>query len=194
MKIKLIALAVLAAAVILTGCWQKSVHPFYTANDVFFEERLIGEWRETAKEEGEGTTWTISKGEAAKAYTIKIADKETKLECDGRLFKLGDAQLLDLHSRNRGVLDMPAHTLFRVREIGESFKLQLLSPGWMKERLKLNPKELAHVLAHDPEHPENADDNEIILTASTEQLQKFVKEHMNDEGFWEEPGELKKSK
>jgi hypothetical protein len=194
MKTKLIALAVMAAALVLTGCWQKSVHPFYTPNDVFFEEKLIGEWREAGKDEGEGTTWTISKGEAPKAYTIKIADKETKLDCDGRLFKLGDTQLLDLHSRNRGILDMPAHTLFRVREIGASFKLQLLSPGKIKERLKANPKELSHVFAHDPEHPENVDDGEVILTASTEQLQKFVKEHVNDESFWEDSGELKRIK
>lgn len=194
MKTKLIALAVLAAAVMLTGCWQKSVHPFYTANDVFFEEKLLGEWRETGKEEGQGTTWTISKGESPKAYTIKIADNETKLECDGRLFKMGDTQLLDLHSRNRAVLDMPAHTLFRVRELGATFKMQLLSPGWMKNRLQLHPKELAHAFAADPEHPDDVDKGEFILTASTEQLQKYVKEHMNDEGFWEEPGELKKIK
>ncbi|HUS37473.1 MAG TPA: hypothetical protein VM680_19150 [Verrucomicrobiae bacterium] len=196
MKTKLIALAVLAAAVALTGCWQKSVHSFYTEKDVFFEEKLLGEWREVGKEkeEGEGTTWTISKGELPKAYTIKIADKETKLECDGRLFKMADTQFLDLYSRNRSVLDMPAHTLFRVRELGATFKLQLLSPGWMKDRLQLHPKEISHVLANDPEHPDDGDKGEFILTASTEQLQKYVKEHINDEGFWEEPGELKKTK
>ena len=194
MKTKLIALAVVAAALMLTGCWQKSVHPFYTDKDVVFEEKLLGEWREVGKEEEKGTTWTISKGEAPKAYSIKIADKETKLECDGRLFKMGDTQFLDLHSRNRSVLDMPAHTLFRVRELGATFKLQLMSPGWIKDRLQLHPKEISHVRAADPEHPDDADKAEFILTATTEQLQKFVKEHMNDDGFWEEPGELKKVK
>jgi hypothetical protein len=194
MKTKLIALAVGAAAVILTGCWQKSVHPFYTDKDVFFEEKLLGEWREVGKEEGEGTTWTISKGESPKAYSIKIADKETKLECDGHLFKLADTQFLDLYSRNRSVLDMPAHTLFRVRELEKTFKLQLLSLGWMKDRLQLHPKEISHVLSSDPEHPDEADKGEFVLTASTEQLQKYVKEHMNEGGFWEEPGELKKIK
>lgn len=188
------ALAVMAAALVLTGCWQKSVHPFYTDKDVVFEEKLLGEWRETGKEEGKGATWTISKGEAHNAYTVRIVEDETKLDCDGRLFKMGDAQFLDLHSRNRGVLDMPAHTLFRVRELGATFKLQLLSPGWMKNRLQIYPKEISHVWASDPENPDDKDKGEVIITATTEQLQKYVKEHMNDEGFWEEPGELKKIK
>ena len=89
---------------------------------------------------------------------------------------------------------MPAHTLFRVPELGATFKLQLMSPGWIKNRMQIYPKEIPHVVARDPEHPDDADKGEFILTATTEQLQKYVKEHMNDEGFWEEPGELKKMK
>ena len=193
MKTKSITLAVFAIALLLTGCWQKSVHPFYTDKDVFFEEKLLGEWREADKEAAEGTTWTFSKSALPNVYIVKIADKETKLECDGRLFKLGDAQILDLYSRNRAVLDMPGHTILRVRESGDSFKIQLLSPGWMKNRLQLNPKELSHVVAADPENPSDPDKGEIILTAETERLQKFVREHMNAEGFWEEPGTLKRA-
>lgn len=192
MKTKSIALALLSAALLLTGCWQKSVHPFYKDKDVFFEDKLIGTWREADKPADEGTIWTIEKAETAKVYKIHIADKETKLDSDGRLFKLNDTQFLDMYSRNRGVLDMPAHTLFRVREIGESFKLQILSLNWMKNRLQLHPKEIANVLVTDPEHPDDMDKAEFILTADTERLQKYLLEHLNDEGFWEETGELKK--
>ena len=194
MKTKLIAAGVFAVAVLLTGCWQKSVYPFYKEKDVFFEEKLIGSWREADKAADEGTTWTFEKGESDKVYKIHIADKETKLDCDGRLFKLSETKFLDLYSRNRGVVDMPAHALFRVLDIGESFKLQMLSPGWFKNRLQLHPKEIANIFVTDPEHPDDADKGEFVLTAPTEEVQKYLLAHMNDDGFWEEPGELKKVK
>jgi len=194
MKIKF-TLGLLAAVVLLTGCWQKSVYPFYKEKDVFFEEKLLSSWREAGKAADEGTTWTFAKGELPKVYTVHIADKEAKIDCDGRLFKIGETQFLDLHSRNRGVVDIPAHALFRVGALeSESFKLQMLSPGWVKNRLQLHPKEIANVFANDPEHPEDADKGEFIFTADTEALQKYVTAHLNDEGFWEEPGELKKLK
>ena len=194
MKTKLIALAVFAVAALFTGCWQKSVHPFYTDKDLFFEEKLLGEWRDGEKDADDAATWTFSKSVLPNVYVVNIVDKETKLDCDARLFKMGDTKFMDMYSRNRGVLDVPGHTLFRVLEVGESFKVQLLSPGWIKNRMQLNPKELSHVIAADPENPGETDKGEVILTAETERLQKFVKEHTNDEGFWEEPGTLKKVK
>ena len=194
MKTRLIALAGLAAAIFLTGCWQKSVYPFFKDKDVFFEEKLIGSWREADKQGDEGTTWTFEKGESANAYKVHIADKETKLDSDGRLFKLGETKFLDLHSRNRGVIDMPAHALFRVKELGDTFKLQMLSPGWFKNQLQLHPKEIENIFVSDPEHPDDVDKGEFVLTAPTDEVQKYLLAHINDEGFWEEPGELKKVK
>lgn len=185
-------LALIAAAVLLTGCWQKSVYPFYKEKDVFYEEKLIGTWREDKGDDP--ATWKFLKGEIANVYTVHIENKDTKLDCDGRLFKFGDMRLLDLYSRNRGIVDMPAHTLMRVLEIGDSFKVQLLSPGWMKNRLQLHPKEIANVFTSNPEHPDDVDQGEFVLTADTDTVQKYVKEHMNDEGFWEEAAELKKVK
>src|SRR6185295_19234184 len=110
MKTKLIAMAGLAAAILLTGCWQKSVYPFYKDKDIFFEDKLIGSWREADKQGDEGATWAFEKGETANVYKIHIADKQDlKLDCDGRLFKLGERKFLDLHSRDRGIVTMPAH-------------------------------------------------------------------------------------
>jgi hypothetical protein len=195
MKTKSIALAGLAAAILLTGCWQKSVYPFYKDKDLFFEEKLIGSWREADKQGEEGTTWKFEKGETPNVYKIHISDKEElKLDCDGRLFKLGETKFLDLHSRDRGFVTMPAHALFRVKELGETFKLQMLSPGWFKSRMQLHPKEIPNLFVCDPEHLDDIDKGEFVLTAPTDEVQKYLLVHLNDEGFWEEPGELKKVK
>jgi hypothetical protein len=155
----------------------------------------LASWREPDKSADEGTTWVFDKSETPKVYKIKITAKDTQpFECDGRLFKLGESKFLDLHSRNRGIVDMPAHALFRVLEIGESFKLQALTPGWFKDRMQVHPKEIANIFVADPEHPDDVDKGEFVLTANTEALQKYLLEHLKDEGFWEEPGELKKLK
>src|SRR4051812_18589517 len=80
MKTKLIAVAVFAAAVLLTGCWQKSVYPFYKEKDVFFDEKLIGSWREASKTEDEAGALAVGKREAGEVYKKHIAGKEAKVE------------------------------------------------------------------------------------------------------------------
>jgi hypothetical protein len=190
MKLKF-TLAVLTTALLLTGCWQKSVYPFFKEKDVFVDDKLIGSWRDAENEEA---IWKFEKGEVANVYKLHIEDKETKIDADAQLFKMGEGKFMDLRSRNRGILDMPAHTLLQVLELGETFKLQIVSQGWVRNRLQLHPKEIANVFAGDPEHPEDAEKGEFILTAGTDELQKYVLAHMKEEGFWDKPGELKRAK
>jgi hypothetical protein len=194
MKTKRITWALAAAAIFLAGCWQKSVYPFYRDKDVFYEASLVGSWQEPGKAAEDVTTWTFEKGELPNVYNLHVADKETKINCNARLFKLGAERFMDLHSRNRSVNEIPAHHLFRVRELGESFRFQLLNLDWFNHRLQLYPKEIANVRSPDPEHPEDADQGEFILTADTEHLQKYILEHLNDEGFFDNETTLKKVK
>ena len=44
----------------------------------------------------------------------------------------------------------------------------------------------------DPEHRDDRDKDEIVLTADTKALQKFVREHLNDEDFFVGDSVLKK--
>src|SRR5688500_12247289 len=194
MNRKLLALAVFAVAALLTGCWQKSVHPFYNDKDVFFDEKLLGEWRDPEKAAGEGGTWRFEKGLGTNSYKVTLADKDESAEFDGRLFKLGDERLLDLHSRTRGGFDIPAHVLLRAVEIGESLKLQSFNQAWLEKRLQLHPNEIPNVRAPDPEHPNDPDKGEIVLTATTDRLQKYIMDHRNDEDFWDGVDALKKVK
>jgi hypothetical protein len=191
---KYAVMIVVAAAVFLTGCWQKSVPPFYKEKDVYFEASLLGAWREPDETAEDGGTWTFAKSELPNIYNVLITDKENRVSCDGRLFRIGQERFLDLHSRDRSINSIPAHHLFRIREYGETFKLQILSMEWIKNRLQLHPNEIAHVRSHDPEHPDDVDKAEFILTAETERLQKYVIEHLNDEGFFDTAFELKKVK
>lgn len=192
MKIKSFSLMLAAVAILLTGCWQKSVYPYYTDKDVFFEPQLLGEWREADKDPAEATTWTFTRAEQEKVYRIHIKDKETTLDLNGRLFKLGDETFMDMESRQRSINEIPAHHLFRVPEIGATVKIALQSGEFIKNWIEGHPNDLAHIRLNDPEHPDDADKGEYVLTADTARLQKFVLAHFKDEGFFDSPNELKK--
>lgn len=192
MNKKTIATAVIGLSLLWTGCWQKSVHPFFQADDIVFEKQLIGTWTEPKeKKDDESEFWSFSEGRE-NSYLLEIKDDDTKMEFDVHLFVLGDSRFLDLYSRRRGFSEIPAHHLFRVGKIGGSLELQILSLDWMKNWISEHPDGIAHVKAPDPEKPEDPEKGEIILTAGTKALQRFILAHLNDEGFFDESGKLKR--
>lgn len=194
MNRKTIAAVVVGLSLVWTGCWQKSVHPFYLDDNVVFEQRLIGTWMEQKAKEGDDPqSWSFSEG-PKHSYQLEIHDGDENLEFDAHLFELGEARFLDLYSRRRAVSEIPAHHLFRVGKIGSSLELQILSGEWIMEWIEEHPKGIAHVKAHDPEKPEDTDKGEIILTAGTKALQGFVLAHLDDEGFFDESGEFRRAK
>jgi hypothetical protein len=192
MKIKTFTLLVAAVAILLTGCWQKSVHSYCNDNDIYFDAQILGDWREPDKDPADATTWSFTRGEAENVYRIHIEDKESKADLDGRLFKLGDERFMDMMSRTRSVNEIPAHHLFRIIEIGPDLKLAIQSREFVQNWIKANPNDLAHVRSYDPEKPGERENDEYILTADTARLQKFVREHWKDEGFFESTTSLKK--
>ncbi|MDB6039499.1 MAG: hypothetical protein JWM99_3340 [Verrucomicrobiales bacterium] len=191
MKQKALSICALSL-LLLTACWQKSVYPFYKEKDVIFEPLLLGTWTEPDKKAEEAATWTFTRGEKESLYRIAIHDGETKLDFDGRLFKLGDKQFLDLYSRQRSISEMPAHHLVKIRSTGSSFDLQILSLDWTRDWLRAHPSEIAHIYAADPEHPDDVTKGEIILTAGTDLLQKFVHDHLDATGFFDGQSTFKK--
>jgi len=188
MKIRTSCLLLLA--VLLAGCWQKSVQPFYTAGDVIAEPKLAGKWTEQ-KESDDRMTWTFTDA-GDKRWNVLVQSKDEKYEFEGRVFKMGNDRFLDLVGKVSGVSTIPAHHLFRIVELGSELKMTGLNTDWVKKWLKKNPSSLAHIVAPDPEHRDDRDSDEYILTADTKALQKFVREHLNDEDFFVGDTVLKK--
>lgn len=176
---------------LFTGCWQKSVQPFYKTADVRFDGKLLGTWKEVKEGSEKSMIWIITKGESPESYRVKIEDDETKLDYDAHLFQLGADRLLDLHSRSRSIAEIPAHNLFRILDIGGTLKAEILNLGWVEEFLEKHPNEVAHLRLHDPEHPNDRDKGETVLTDSTDAIQKFIRAHSKDEKFWSDAVEFK---
>jgi hypothetical protein len=177
-------------AVLLAGCWQKSVHPFYTASDVIAEPKLAGKWTED-KDSEDKMVWTFTPA-GEKRFNVTAQNKDEKYEFEGHVFRLGNDRFLDLEGKARGVSTIPAHHLFRIVELGNELKLRGLNTDWVEKFLKTNSNALAHIRVSDPEHRDDRNKDELVITADTKALQKLVREHMNEEDFFAGDSVLKK--
>ena len=193
MNIRISSLLLMTLA--LTGCWQKSASPFYTAGDVVAEPALAGVWQEPKDNHSSGDNdkplWEFVAA-GGNRFDVVIRTKDEHYEYDGFVFKLGHERFLDLGGQVRSVGSIPAHHLFKLVATGPELKLAALSTDWMQKWLRNHPRSLAHISVVDPEHRDDRDHDERILTADTAALQKFVREHTADEGFFAGPIVLKR--
>jgi len=177
--------------VLLAGCWQKSANPFYTAKDVVAEPKLAGTWMEEQEPDGNRTTWTFAAA-SDQRLDVVVQNKSEKYEFEGCVFKLGEDRFLDFEGKTRGVSVIPTHHLFKIVELGGELKLAALNTDWVQKWLRKNPSALAHIAIADPEHREDREKDELVLTADTKALQQFIREHLNDKDFFLEATVLKK--
>ena len=178
----------LVLAVLLTAC-VPSLHPLYTADTLVFREELIGIWKEDPQDED---SWTFTKRDDAKSYALVIREKQLSSSFEARLVKLGDHLFLDLvadgDSLNEKVGDLykasliPGHLVMKLK-LGAKFELQMLEPSKINELLKASPKEIAHTFLQE---------DYLVLTASTADLQAFFKKHADSKDLWGEPGVMQK--
>lgn len=185
----------LLGACLLTGCWQKSVHPFYERGDVAFDEKLFGSWREAkdteASPDDKAQVWSFSPS-GDMTYKLEIKDGENTQSYEARLFKLDGQQLLDIQPTERTVSTIPAHNLFKVVATQPKLELAALNIDWVQKWLRQNPEALAHFAVPDPEHRHDRDKDELVLSADTKALQKFLREHLKEDEFFGKPQAFKK--
>jgi hypothetical protein len=66
-------------------------------------------------------------------------------------------------------------------------RLAPLNNDWLKALLEKNPKALHHILIG-----EQADDRSVVLTAETQEIQQFLRAHLNSEDTWKDSFELRR--
>lgn len=175
MKAKLI-FAVLLPAVLLSSCIVKSLHPFYTEEAVVFRQELIGSW--TDQDAGK---WEIRQSKKKKnAYEITLNKDEASAVFIAHLFRLNNTLYLDFfpESDNAATVDLfnlhliPSHSLARIRLSGNSLiGIEWLNEEWLSELFAQNRVRIRHEVVQDYADKE---EKMYILTASTEELQKFI--------------------
>lgn len=184
----LLTLAMLAMLA-MSSCLVSSLHPFYKEKDKKFDTNMLGNWID-----GDSCIWTIHPNmafvgfmeddEPDGSYAITYyeeADKKSFLKAT--LFQLNDVDYVDFFpnpGEDHCSSDMttfhhiPAHTLARVQYCKDSILLYWYGDEWLNELLEQNRIRIKH------ETVPGFDYDRQVLTAPTDELQKFIKKYAND--------------
>ncbi len=183
---------------LLSGC-VRSLFPLFTDEDIIFEPKLIGTWVER---DGKNT-WTFEKA-GEKAYTLlhfeaeydnkmgkKIPGDTTKFIA--QLGQLDKNIFLDIYPGKpdtkvkNGFYNfhlLPVHTISQVWLDGDLLKLSLLDNDWLERMIDNNAFKITHARLGD----------QIILTASTEELQQLVIRYAENTKAFPNPAEFQRMK
>src|SRR3972149_838104 len=164
-------LILLGLVIFLTGC-VPSLHPLFTDKDLVFDPALVGTW---VDEDGKNI-WEFQKSRE-NAYELVYTENEEPAKFQAHLLKLGDFLFLDVFPEEpemknglyKGLL-IPAHGFSRIWMEGDLVRLAYLDPDWLKQMIDKKKVKIDHDFI----------DQSIILTAQTEDLQKFAVKYAED--------------
>ena len=164
---------------ILSGC-VPSLNPLFTDKDLIFDTTLLGDWKN--KEE----KWSFEKNGDNK-YKLTHLDNGNQATFSAHLVKINDFTFLDispLDLKSKNYLYeahlFPVHTFSKIEIEKEQIVIRMLDPDMLEKAINDKKVEIAHV---------KSQDDRILLTASTKDLQIFVQSELE---LFGEPLTLKK--
>jgi len=176
--------------IFLSGCIP-SIHPLYTEEDIVFKTELLGSWKD-----GDSKWVFAQRGE--NGYLLKYYEKEnyfmdttTFSDFEVTLLKLGKNYYLDFYPGDNDQLDfssllistlLPVHIFAKVDFVDEGVEISFFDRDWLEELLEENRIRIAHEKT--PEY--------FVLTASTDELQKFVIKYSDVEDAFFDPSLLER--
>jgi hypothetical protein len=150
----------------------ESQNSLFTAKDLLFDSRLIGTWVEES--DSEVVTFERSNGQTYKVVYREKADREP-ITLEAQLGRIGRLRFLDISGPPRqdsaaSAQGRGAHLFFRVWRKGNTLRLAGLDSDWVAEMLTTGRATLDY----------HRVDKEIVLTAPTADLQRFVVKYANN--------------
>jgi hypothetical protein len=180
MKKPVSLLFITAVAVLLQGCIVKSIHPFYHESDVIFKKELVATWKDQ-----DGSQWSIRPfQEKPNAYEMHwLHNGEKDLVLLAHLFSLNDELYFDFQpllncEANELPLFifhfMPTHSIAKVEILtNDEVRIKWFNESWLQSLFDQNRIKISHEVIFDETSKED-NDKMYTLTASTDELQKFV--------------------
>jgi hypothetical protein len=189
MQRKFVSLAViLSFAILLNGCVPiASFFPLYKEDDKAFETGLLGIWKQAEPNpnnpDEKNTRWNFVKSEHENFYDFKwgVVGAKGGFLAKVRLVRIGPNLFADFEGdTDNKVMDskdamMPfpvisVHMMGRVWLGKDSLEIHFLKDDWVKDRIKVGSLSLSHL----------GENGALILTASTDDLRKFMQEYAED--------------
>jgi hypothetical protein len=124
--------------------------------------------------------------------TYKATDSEDTARFVAHLAKIQDHIFLDAYpvssdadKNDLGLYFMlPTHVFWLVEQIEPKLTVRDMNEDWLNSYLAQNPSALRH---DEVEGPGGENDTRLVITASTEELQAFIIEHLETEGAYSDP-------
>jgi len=200
MRRRTISLLFLAtAALVLPGCLT-SQNPFYTRDDVFQDDRILGDYQDPKAEDG----FFIRKdGEQNDRYILRYyegAMQRRWVEVTATLFRAGTNAYMDLFPRNdfsvesaggvppsgidilRNVTHLPLHAVVRAAISGDGLALSLPNNRAFVELIRRHPTYTNYL----------RDQSVLVLPQSSVELRKLLE--IEGETLFPKPTDFKKPK
>jgi hypothetical protein len=173
----------------MTGCLVSSLHPFYKDQDKYFDTTMVGYWMD-----GDSAIWTIFPNRVSESFmgpekpdsTFRITyyeDEDHYSILKGTLFRLNGVDYVDFlpqPDEDHCTSDLtsyhfvPVHTLARVQYCRDSILLYWYGDDWLDDLFEQQRIRIKHETVYD------SDRDRHVLTAGTEELQKFILKYAND--------------
>ena len=177
MKKKVLVLMTFSLALLALQSCVPSLYPLYTKDTIVLNDNILGTWQVFDKNTG-GTTGSneymkFSKPKTGKHYICKYTVDGITNTLTTHIVKLGKYHYLDFQPTDANELNInsfmsrhliPAHTFAKIKIDKEGLAIQSFSPDWLTEQIKNRYIRIKH---------EDLGDD-IVITASTKDLQKFV--------------------
>ncbi len=195
MKTKSIILTALLV-ITMSSCLVKSLHPFYTEKDIVYKPELNGKWQGA-----DSTTWEIRQhtvfagfgkdNKPSNCYDILYTDKKGTSKFLAHLFSLDkqlylDFYLPDMEGQDLAVMHMvPAHTLAKVELGKDQITIKWYNEEWLVKLFNENRIRIGHERIPYDLDDKNPDNFQVVLTAPTADLQKFIIKYGNDPAAFE---------
>ena len=180
-----IKLLTLGFLLMLAGCIP-SLNPLYTEQDLIFDRNLLGVWTDAESKE----TWAFTHLEE-KEYKLVYTDEDgMKGEFKARLLKIDGNTFLDLTPIRPALSQndfykghfLTVHTFVLITQTAPTVQISFLEPEFLKNTVARNPNALRHEKIGD----------DILITASTKELQTFLLAHLKIEGAFAKPVSVKR--
>jgi hypothetical protein len=182
---------VISLILLVSGCIP-SLHPLYFDKDRLELKLIEGNWISDSDD-----IWEFVKVENEPSYILKYTEEQPKGEknpksqfanFEANIIKLGEYYFMDLFPEENDYINkmndflaghlLQAHTFLKLEVKGDQILIYQMSPEWLETLFDENKIRISH---------ERLDEDNIVLTASTKELQKFITKYAEDEKAFMDP-------
>jgi hypothetical protein len=201
MKIKILLLTL--SFLILSSCIVKSLHPFYTKKSIFFEKRLIGNWQDSKKgswkvvsfkeeafkdnKEKDTSKWTdddlLDYEKYKDAYLFEYVKDSSEAQFFAMPFKIKKQLFLDFYPIDFEEGNLNKLVSYHLLKTHSLVKVELTSEGLLKLRW-FDEDKITDLIDNNRikiKYEIVGIDENILLTASSEELQKFITKYIDSD-------------